>query len=121
MNITSGLLSQIKSSLANSAHGWKVYAYVPTYVAGATDLDRVTVSLRTMKLKIAVGSVVSLQIAYIARYSAGSYQDGQVFLNGVGFRTTDSTLHTQIMALGQAFAAAQAAALEASIAAGPQA
>lgn len=117
MDISGPLLTALIASLANSDHGWRASAAVQD---PATSPTLVTVSLMTSKLRVAVGSNVPLQLAYMATLSGGALVDAKIIMNGVQYRSTSATLHTAIMALANAYLCAQDTALTASIVYGPQ-
>ncbi len=134
-NASSGLVTALKSSLANAAASWCVVGIAETTalvgVAGtiAEGAGTITTTTRTEtrvflaspKVRAASDSPSPLRIEYVSIKLGGSYSDGHIVANGVHLRTTDAALDATVLALAGAYATAQDAALRAALTDGPSA
>mgnify|MGYP003385517215 CR=1 FL=1 len=136
---SAGLISALKSSLADSAAGWAVVdidettdkarqTTVTATDAGAvstTSTSVVTVRLRlklvAQSVPIAVGAKSALRMTYTQVTEDGSFTEGQIGWGSSVLRTTDSALNTTIVTLAAPFLTAGDDALKATLQAGPQA
>lgn len=127
------LLTALKASLQDAAHGWQVGAYVendvkePTTIAGGVTISSAIVrkerivSLFSPLIRIAPGERAPLGISYIGALNAADvYQSATLIINGTAFTTTDSALHTIVMAMVSTVQTDTDADITASLTLGPQ-
>lgn len=124
------LLTALKSSLQNTAHGWQAGSYVentittPGVAEGVptvTVTKQVIVSLYSTTVRIKVGERPPLSVVYIGLLNAGGvYQSATLILDALSFSTTDSALHAIVMSMINSRLSTVDADVTASLTHGPQ-
>ncbi len=131
---STGLISALKTSLADTSAGWAVIdvdessstfsrVTVATGDGASTDvtITRTRISLAAASIPIATGSKATLRMTYTQVQIDGSYDHGEIAYGHAVYRTTDTALNTTIVALAGPYLTGGDAALTATLAAGPQA
>lgn len=132
-NASAGLVSALKTSLADAAALWCVLAIHETTalasvsgtvtagegsVAASTRVER-RVALASPKVRVQSANPVPLRLDYVSVRTGGAYTEGLIAANGVWLRSTDADLDTAVLALATAYEAAADTALAAALTAGP--
>lgn len=108
-NASGGLVTALKSSLADSNDGWSVVQVIDTsaqssYVTDADErifltYDTRSVTMKAAALTIDVDSSSPMVLTYLSIWSNGVFYEGRIVANGGEWRTTDSALDTTVRAL----------------------
>lgn len=126
------LLTALKASLQNASHGWQASSFVEntsstpgvdpdTMLATVTVSKQVIVALFSPKIRIAIGDRAPLSITYIATLNETNvYQSAKLMIDGLSYTTTDTALHTIVMAMINARLTTMQANVIASLNNGPQ-
>lgn len=119
--IPSDLRTALLATLGDFGDGWSVQSRSEQVVRAGDGHRLVTVSLISTTVRAAVGSRIPANVTYLVKLGlGGQVVEATVMIGATAWRTTDATLHTTIMALGDAFVTAKQSALTASFELGPQ-
>lgn len=118
--LSAAMLSALTTSLGTQSHGWYCRSRVETPVHGGMQM---TVALASRATKYAPTTglrAVPAQLVYIADISAaGSLVAARLMFSGAEWKSRDASLHAAVLALAEAYTAAQDTAITAALAAGP--
>lgn len=119
--IPSDLKAALLETLADSDAGWTVQSRAEQVIRAGDGHRLVTVSLISTTVRAAVGSRIPANVTYLVKLGlGGQVVEATVMIGATAWRTTDATLHSTIMALGDAFVTAKRTAFTASFELGPQ-
>lgn len=125
------LVAALKTSIAAPDAAWSVIGYARSTrsemsvdeVGLMTMIPRedVTIALSSPVVRVGVGALAPLNIAYIGHEDgAGGYLGAEIYVDGVALTVDDVALHNQALSLAGSTAASIDANVTASLVIGPQ-
>lgn len=123
-NASAGLVTALKSSLADTNDGWTVLSVseVQGQTSYVVDTERIfvtrdymTVTLTAAALTLDTGSQMPMVLTYVSVYESEVYLSGSIMAHGGSWATSDSALDATVRALAAAFLSARDTRLTAAL------